>query len=249
MEHITYEFYQKFVASSRIKDLSQMEHLYLMILAGGEGTRLFPYSNPERPKQLCHIDGGDRNKDTFLKRTITNFVDCGFARDHIIITTSSRHQANITRHQAANPGGVPIKNIWEIPAVHGYAGTMVEATKKLAGFDNAAIVLNTPSDHFLTPDYQFINAITEAINYAKQGYVCTVENVAQNTGILAWQAADLLKYTPEDTENLGYNQLMDAFQDHRQMAVGDFKWQDCDTFRGLYRVLDKTSSPSQCYLG
>ena len=238
MKH-DFEFYYNHIASSRAKALSKIKHLYLVILAGGEGTRLFPYSNPERPKQLCHINGGNRNKDTFLKRTITNFVDCGFDRDHIFVVTSSEHQMAITRHQAANPGGVPVKNVWEIPAIYGYAGTMVEATKRIAKLDAEAIVVNTPSDHYLTPNYQFISALSEAINYAEHGAICEVGTVMYDTGIIAWRAAEFLASAPKDTENLNLRQLQGVFDGCYNLAVGDFEWQDCDSFHRLYQALDK----------
>ena len=241
MKHESFGFYHDHIASSRIKALSKMEHLYLVILAGGEGLRLFPYSNLERPKQLCHIDGGDRNKDTFLKRTITNFVDCGFDRNHIMVVTSSERQLSATRHQAANPGGVPIKNVWRIPAICGPAGTMVEATRRIAELDSEAIVVNTPSDHYLVPNHQFIGAVLDAVNYAEQGFVCEVGSVSHNTGIIAWRAADFLVSAPTDTENLNLNQLQEVFKDNYKLTVGDFEWKDCDTFQKLYQALDKSS--------
>lgn len=249
MEYSDFDFYNKFVASSRIKNLTQMKHLYLVILAGGEGTRLFPYSNLERPKQLCHIDGGNRRTDTFLKRTIANFVDAGFNRDRIIVVTSNERQADITRHQACSPGGVALKNVWSIPAIYGYYGTMVEATKMIAESDPKAIVVNTPSDHFLVPDYQFIEVIMEAVNDAKQGYVSTVESIAHDTGIIVWRAKDLLKSTPLDTKNLDLDQLMESFGDNCRMSIGDFIWHDCDTFRGLYRAIEKTHIHHNVILG
>ena len=249
MNQASDRLYKKFIASSRIKNLSQMEHLYLVILAGGEGTRLFPYSNPERPKQLCHIDGGDRRKDTFLKRTIANFVDAGFSRDRIIVVTSSERQVAITRHQACSPGGITLKNVWNISAIHGYYGTMVETTKRISEFDPGAIIVNIPSDHFLVPDYQFVEVIMEAVNNASQGYVSTVESESHDTGIIVWKAKELLKKAPSDTENLDLKQLMDSFGDDYKTSIGSFVWHDCDTFRGLYRAIEKTHLHHNVILG
>lgn len=249
MEYSDFDFYNRFVASSRIKNLTLMKHLYLVILAGGEGTRLFPYSNLERPKQLCHIDGGDRRKDTFLKRTIANFVDAGFDRERVIVVTSNERQADITRHQACSPGGITLKNVWSIPAVYGYYGTMVEATKMIAESDPEAIIVNTPSDHFLVPDYQFIEVVMEAVNDAKQGYMSTVESIAHDTGIIVWRAKDLLKDNSFDTKKLDLDQLTEHFGDNYRMSVGDFVWHDCDTFRGLYRAIEKTHIHHNAILG
>ena len=174
MKHTKYSFYRKFVASSRIEALSKMEHLYLVILAGGEGTRLFPYSNPERPKQLCPIGGENWRANTFLKRTIANYLECGFDRKHIIIVTSSSYQTGQTRFQLSIPGGIILNNIWEIPSSYGYAGTMVEVTKRLAKIDSEAIVFNTPSDHYLDTGEEFVEAVFMAVNSAEEGNISAI---------------------------------------------------------------------------
>ena len=174
MKHKKYGFYQRFIAASRIEALSKMEHLYLVILAGGEGTRLFPYSNPERPKQLCPIGGENRRTNTFLKRTIENYLECGFDRKRIIIVTSSSYQTEKTRCQLSIPGGVIQDNIWEIPSSYGYAGTMVEVTKKIAEIDSEAIVFNTPSDHYLTTGNEFVEAVYTAVSSAENGSISSI---------------------------------------------------------------------------
>lgn len=174
MKHVYDEFYQKFIASSRVTILSKMTHLYLVILAGGEGTRLFPYSNPERPKQLCPIGGDNPRDDTFIKHTIANYIKCGFARERIIVITSNDYQTRLTKSQVTGPGGIPLDNIWEIPSSFGYSGTMVETTKRIARIDCEAVILNTPSDHLLTPDYKFIEAVFTAVTNAEKGRVSAI---------------------------------------------------------------------------
>ena len=174
MKHIYDGLYQKFIASSRVNTLSKMAHLYLVILAGGEGTRLFPYSNPGRPKQLCPIGGNNPRTNTFIKRTIANYINCGFNRERIIVITSNGYQTRLIKRQITGPGGIPLDNIWEIPSSFGYSGTMVETTKRITEFDSEAIILNTPSDHILTPDYKFIEAVFTAVINAEKGYVSAI---------------------------------------------------------------------------
>lgn len=298
MKHTAFdERYQRFVAASRIKELSKMRHLYLMILAGGEGTRLFPYSNPERPKQLCPIGGDNKRTDTFLKNTIANYLSCGFDRERIIILTSNEHQTKLTKSQVCFPGGISYANIWEIPSSYGYSGTMVEATKMIAEIDSEAIIVNTPSDHFLTPDHKFVEAIYTAVINAENDCISAVGvktdnldtimncgniiydqeklvngvTVSQdfiekpkkkrarellnndksvcNTGICAWKADALLSHAPKDTEKLTTEKLMRAFNGQLRIVVGEFKWQDCGTLRGLYSALDKSSRYHNVLLG
>ena len=174
MTAMNLEVYQRFATASRISVLSKMKHLYLVILAGGEGTRLFPYSNPERPKQLCPISGEDWRTNTFLKRTIANYVECGFDTTRIIVVTSSDRQEQMTRGQIAVPGGIILDNVWNMPSTYGYAGTMVEVTKRIAQFDPKAIVFNTPADHYLTTGHTFYEAVFTAVNNAKEGRISAI---------------------------------------------------------------------------
>ena len=174
MKHTSFEVYNRFVASTRIGLLSKMKHLYLVVLAGGEGTRLFPYSNPERPKQVCPIGGKNSRTDTFLKRTVVNYISCGFDPSRIIVVTSNDHQTQLVKRQVSGPGGIPLKNIWEIPSSFGYSGTMVETTKMILENDNEAIIFNTPSDHILTPDYKFIEAVYIAITNAENNCISAI---------------------------------------------------------------------------
>ena len=298
MKHTAFdECYQRFMASSRIKALAKMKHLYLMILAGGEGTRLFPYSNPERPKQLCPIGGNNEHTDTFLKKTIANYISCGFNRERIIIVTSNEHQTKLTKRQVCFPGGVPYNNVWEIPSSFGYSGTMVEATREIAKIDHEAVIVNTPSDHILTPDHKFIEAVYTAVINAENDCISavgvktdnldTVMNCGNiiydqeklvngvtvskdfiekpkkkqakellnndksvcNTGICAWKADVLFGHAPKDTEKLTTERLMRAFNGQLRIVVGEFKWQDCGTLRGLYSALDQSSRYHNVILG
>src|SRR5690606_5133350 len=45
-------------------------HVYLVVLAGGSGTRFWPKSRQLLPKQLCKIGGGDL---TMLEKTLARF--------------------------------------------------------------------------------------------------------------------------------------------------------------------------------
>ena len=57
--------------------LQSNSHVWLAIIAGGQGTRLFPISNPERPKQFCQLD----SKNTFIQAVI----------EHLLPSVLNRH--------------------------------------------------------------------------------------------------------------------------------------------------------------
>ena len=69
------------------------EHLYAVIMAGGGGTRLWPVSRKEMPKQLLPLLG----KETLFQSTVARLGTL-FSPDHILVVTVAE-QATIMQEQ------------------------------------------------------------------------------------------------------------------------------------------------------
>ncbi len=138
------------------------KHVWVAIIAGGQGTRLFPISHTNRPKQFCRLD----KRNTFIQAVIENFTGLGVKPTHIVVVTTSEHQTELAKEQVL-PRGVLSQNILEISPSFGYAGAMVKAAEFISMLDPEAIVINTPSDQFLVADEDFGSTIDAAIEAAK----------------------------------------------------------------------------------
>ena len=138
------------------------KHVWVAIIAGGQGTRLFPISHTNRPKQFCRLD----KRNTFIQAVIENFTGLGIKPTHIVVVTTSEHQTELAKEQVL-PRGVLSQNILEISPSFGYAGAMVKAAEFISMLDPEAIVINTPSDQFLVADEDFGSTIDAAIEAAK----------------------------------------------------------------------------------
>jgi len=66
-----------------------------VILAGGKGTRLWPVSRADLPKQFCKLNGND----SLFQQTLDRLCGGGDFRDPIILTGSA--YAGIVRMQLA----------------------------------------------------------------------------------------------------------------------------------------------------
>ena len=138
------------------------KHVWVAIIAGGQGTRLFPISHTNRPKQFCRLD----KRNTFIQAVIENFTGLDVKPTHIVVVTTSEHQTELAKEQVL-PRGVLSQNILEISPSFGYAGAMVKAAEFISMLDPEAIVINTPSDQFLVADEDFGSTIDAAIEAAK----------------------------------------------------------------------------------
>lgn len=158
--------------------IKKLKHVYLAILVGGKGERLYPLSNRERPKPNCpitsHQDEDNWADSTLLLKTISNFLKIGFSKNNIILVTATDQQTELFNQEVAIPMGIYSEMIWQIPPEYGYAGTMVEVTRMLSVIDREAVLFVTPADHYLTPDYDFAKAIFRLASSVGNGHIAAI---------------------------------------------------------------------------
>lgn len=139
-------------------------NVWTAVIAGGQGTRLFPYSHPERPKQFCWLNKEDR----FIQATIGNFSRQGVKKTQITVLTTNPQQTKLAKEQVV-PRGILSQNIKEISPEYDYAGAMVKMTEMISKHDEDAIIISTPSDQYIVPDESFEATINHAIEEAAKG--------------------------------------------------------------------------------
>ncbi len=147
----------------------KLAHLWVAIIAGGKGTRLFPISHPERPKQFCQVD----KNNTFIQAVIENFINFGVKPTHIVVITTDEGQTKLAREQTLSRK-ILSQNIYQIDPHYGYAGAMIKAAEFIHGIDSEAVIINTPSDQYLVADDDFRTTLSSAINEAEKGYATII---------------------------------------------------------------------------
>lgn len=141
-------------------------NVWVAVIAGGQGTRLFPISHADRPKQFCQLD----KDNTFIQAVVKNFVDLGVKPSHFVIITTSDNQTELAKKQVL-PRGILSQNIYQINPDLGYSAAMYMATKFISEHDKDAIVINTPSDQYIAADDDdFYYTIKAAIDEARNDY-------------------------------------------------------------------------------
>lgn len=140
--------------------------MYIVILAGGSGTRFWPLSRAARPKQLISITG-DR---TMLQRTVERVLPLKPKRILIITNTL---QAAETEHQVAGYHGVPIDVIAE-PVSRNTAPAIGLAATIIAAHDPAGIMAVLPADHFIRDEEALRDTLIVSSHAARNGYLVTL---------------------------------------------------------------------------
>ena len=131
-----------------------------VIMAGGKGTRLWPISNRQRPKQFMEIDG-----ETLLRRTVNRAAKLPLDKVYVVTTREQRDQAI-----RESP---PAEVICE-PEGKGTAGAVLFVARDIDLRWGDGIMVVFPCDHDLEDSREFSEAIETACNLAEKGYIAVL---------------------------------------------------------------------------
>lgn len=134
-----------------------------VILSGGSGTRLWPMSRPERPKQFLALTA----EETMLQLTARRAVGERFGAP--IVVANAAHAEEVERQLEA-VGIHPEALILE-PTGRNTAPAIALAALAAASGDDALLVM--PSDHVIADVDAFHRAIAAAAPLVKDGWLVT----------------------------------------------------------------------------
>jgi len=140
--------------------------MYIVILAGGSGTRFWPLSRAARPKQLISITG-DRS---MLQRTVERVLPLKPKR---ILIITNMVQAEETERQLGQYRNVPIDVIAE-PMAKNTAPAIALAATIIAAHDPEGMMVVLPADHFIKDEQALQQALADAAQAARKGYLVTL---------------------------------------------------------------------------
>jgi len=145
-----------------------------VILSGGSGTRLWPLSLPERPKQFLPLAG----PDSMFAATLARATD-GVRFSAPIIVGAARHAVLI--EEALPASGWPDARIILEPMPRGTAAAIALAALAVPA---KAMLLIMPSDHVIADVPAFLAATDRARTAAEQGWLVTfgIQPDAPETG-------------------------------------------------------------------
>lgn len=141
------------------------EHMYAVILAGGGGTRLWPVSRKDRPKQLLPLLG----EETLFQGTVNRLTDV-FPPEHILVVTVAEQASEMQKQAPA----IPLENYLIEPAPRGTASAVGLAATILKKRDPEASMAILPSDHFIRNRDLFHYLLRTAFNIASHNYLVTL---------------------------------------------------------------------------
>lgn len=141
-----------------IPSKDEIKDAVLVIIAGGNGTRLFPISHLDCPKQFCQLN----EEDTFSQDSIKRFINAGFNSKRIIIVVTNQTQYDLALKQSQGLGVIE-PNILLIPPHHDYAGAMAVADDFVEEKFGDVVIVHTPADQYVVKGDSFNTAVYELV--------------------------------------------------------------------------------------
>lgn len=136
-----------------------------VIMAGGAGTRLWPLSSDERPKQFLNLSGNG----TLLGETISRMLP--FSPDRVVIVTAKRYES-LSAYELKNlsvTGTVLCE-----PVPRNTAAAVLYAALYLESAYGDAMMTVLPADHFIKDSAEFERIIKSAVHAAESGALVTI---------------------------------------------------------------------------
>jgi len=135
------------------------DHLYVLILCGGGGTRLWPASRKKIPKQFISFLG----KETLFSQTIKRAKSL-VPEENIFVATNLDYVDEVLAQ-----GKISLKNVIAESHKKNTALPMAAGAAIIAKIDPGAIIVNLASDHLISPIDVFTKEMEIAANLAREG--------------------------------------------------------------------------------
>ncbi|MCE7905020.1 MAG: mannose-1-phosphate guanyltransferase [Anaerolineae bacterium CFX3] len=143
-----------------------LNHTYAVIMAGGGGTRLWPLSRRDRPKQMLPLLDEKRT----LFQTTVERLEGLLSPDRIYVVTVA---AQVDELRAQTPE-IPARNFIVEPEPRGTASVVGLAAAILRQRDPEAAMAVLPADHYIRNRDLFHLLIRVAVDVAEKGYLVTL---------------------------------------------------------------------------
>ena len=135
-------------------------HRYCVIMCGGVGSRFWPFSRNDMPKQFLDFFGTGRS---LLQMTVDR-ISPVVPPERIILVTN-RCYADIVRSQLPD---VRESNILLEPARRNTAPCVCWAARHILALDPEASIVTLPSDHLVLREEEFRQAIDSGLSFVEE---------------------------------------------------------------------------------
>jgi mannose-1-phosphate guanylyltransferase len=220
--------------SCLMKVPQEVDVYHALIMAGGSGTRLWPLSRDNRPKQSLNLSGGR----TMFQHAVER-LEALFPIQRIWVVT----RATYTESLHSQMPGIPTQNFIVEPEGRGTAPAIGLSAVHLFHEDPEGLMAVLTADHFILDSERFLKVLSAAEIIARQGHLVTLgiqptdpstgygyieqgKNLGEASGFRYYQVNRFIE--KPDLENAG-----------RMVQSGQYSWNSGMFIWQIKRILEE----------
>ncbi len=196
------------------------KNTFVVIMAGGVGTRFWPFSRAYKPKQFLDIIGCGK---TLIQLTFDRFKE-QIPLENIYVVSNERYK-NLIKEQL--PALTDDQILLE-PFQRNTAPCVAYASYKIASKNPEATIIVTPSDHAIFNDAEFMSTINSALALSSSGEKLVTIGIQPHKPETGY---GYIQYTHEATNQLPEAKKVKTFTEKPELELakkflesGDFVW-------------------------
>lgn len=137
-----------------------LKNNHVVIMAGGIGSRFWPMSTKEKPKQFIDVLGVGRS---LLQLTFDRFK--GICNPENVWVLTNKNYADLVHEQLPE---VPVGNILREPSRRNTAPCIAYVSWRIKNADTKANIVVTPSDHIVADTAEFRRVVTQCLKFTSE---------------------------------------------------------------------------------
>ncbi len=219
-----------------------------LILAGGQGTRFWPWSTEEKPKQFLNIIG----KEPLITQTYNRLKKC--IRPENIFIVADKKYLGLVKESIPE---FKDSNFIDEPSPKNTAPCLILSNIALSQIDGDANIAVVPADHYIPDTDIFASQLKDALNFADSKFIITsgIKPNMPHTGYGYIKFNENVSSTPDNTE---FFDLLEFKEKPKQkvakkyLAEGNYYWNSGMFFYNLkhFKYFLQEYSPYyyECYI-
>lgn len=189
---------------------------HLVIMAGGIGSRFWPLSTPEHPKQFIDVLGCGK---TLLQQTVERFVGI-VPEKNIWVVASEMHRELIYEQLPSIPHG----NILLEPCMRNTAPCIAYVGWKIKEVARDAEIIVTPSDHLIKDKKTFARVISEALEFVDNNNAIVTVGISPTSPCTEYGYIAADKSIETIKKVLSFKEKPNLEKAQEYLAAGNYYW-------------------------
>ena len=205
----------------RVKEKAQSSNAqtmnHVVIMAGGIGSRFWPISTPEKPKQFIDVLGCGR---TLVQLTVDRFK--GICHDEDFWVVTNEKYVDIVKEQLPS---IPASHILAEPAMRNTAPCIAWACWSIYKEDSEANIVVTPADAVVMNPVEFQRVVRETLAFTAERNAIVTLGIKPNrpeTGYGYVQASEVEE--GEIRKVTAFKEKPDLETAETYLSAGHFLW-------------------------